>query len=577
MKVYLYILTLLLILTSIGTIVSYASSSIVNNSSISALSQANDSSSPTPSSVSQSIISAPAYTSIISSSDSQANSTTSQDSSSSVSSEPQGYSSSISIVSSNLEDSSLKSSSVITEESFQVEPENSPTVLSLPIIESPPPTAFTDTIYYNSISPLGIAGSFHLVGFDTITMNAHTNGNVLANNLYANSNFGTNNLADELSYIVTYLAINSGSATSENHVLVVGASNSTSLVDNGNAIAINNVKLDRPKNVWQDTTTPFIDLSVIKSQTDSLSATLQGLESGNIVESLNPTGGSVDESYISLINPSKNGVFNTTATELSSLKYLGVKKFLSSNNASVVINVDCENTANINLPISLITINNNQINCSETAVFTNGRVIWNFYNFLPNAGTTITSSLLHGSLLATGTNVVVNQNLNGTIVAENINICAESHRDDFVGEIPTSPATVSLSANKTWLTSTGETLNSNNYSAVIQLMRNNIAFGEPVTLNESNNFNHTFNNLDPAYNYSIVEQSIYYNTQNVTDSFTVTIFQQDSQTVSITNRQNDSEPLTLPATGGYLSLILFTGVLLSLISSTLLYNHRRAK
>ena len=48
-----------------------------------------------------------------------------------------------------------------------------------------------DTAHSNS--PLGTAGSFHIVAFDTMaTLSTHTNGNVLAKKLFARSNFGTN-------------------------------------------------------------------------------------------------------------------------------------------------------------------------------------------------------------------------------------------------------------------------------------------------------------------------------------------------------------------------------------------------
>lgn len=40
-----------------------------------------------------------------------------------------------------------------------------------------------------------------------------------------------------------------------------------------------------------------------------------------------------------------------------------------------------------------------------------------------------------GAVIAPGATVNINHNLNGTVVADNINVRAESHRTDFVGKI----------------------------------------------------------------------------------------------------------------------------------------------
>ncbi len=445
-----------------------------------------------------------------------------------------------------------------------------------PSLVSPAPTDFTSTIYYNASNPLGIAGSFHLVGFNTVSMNAHTNGNVLANTLYANANFGTNNLTDELSYIQNYASINSGSATRNEHVLVVGSSNTTEFVDNGNAIAVNGRKLDRPKNVWQDSGgTQFIDLATVKGQVQALSSSLSALETTNITASLNPYGGSVDDSYITLSDTSKGGVFNTTASELSSLRYLGVKGFLSSNKAAVVINVDCEQSANISLPISLISIDNNNQNCSETHIFTNGRVLWNFYNLLPNSGTTITASLLHGSIVAHSARVVATQNLNGTIIANDIDIRAESHRDDFVGEIPTQQITIDITIDKAWLDEHGDVMDSHGYSATIQLFQGSDPYGTPVTLNEANSFTYIFVGLPAEYSYSVQEQAIFYGAVDMTDSFTLSTTQNSQTSITMTNRMNGSDPLILPSTGGMAQVMITIGMFISLLAALLFFHHRR--
>ena len=96
--------------------------------------------------------------------------------------------------------------------------------------------------YYNSNSPLGTAGSFHIVAFDTATLSTHTNGNVLAKKLFAGSNFGTNQYPHELSYIQEYAQVHPDSASGNDHVLAIGSGNTVDFTDNGNAFSINGTK-----------------------------------------------------------------------------------------------------------------------------------------------------------------------------------------------------------------------------------------------------------------------------------------------------------------------------------------------
>ncbi len=46
--------------------------------------------------------------------------------------------------------------------------------------------------YYTNSRPLGIANTFHLFAFDSITLNAHCNGNFAAPNIDASQASGTN-------------------------------------------------------------------------------------------------------------------------------------------------------------------------------------------------------------------------------------------------------------------------------------------------------------------------------------------------------------------------------------------------
>jgi hypothetical protein len=69
-----------------------------------------------------------------------------------------------------------------------------------------------------------------------------------------------------------------------------------------------------------------------------------------------------------------------------------------------------------------------------------GKVLWNFYQCSGTAiepyDGTITVQLMYGSILAPDADITVKQNMNGTVIGQNVIIEAEIHRDDFVGELP---------------------------------------------------------------------------------------------------------------------------------------------
>jgi len=299
--------------------------------------------------------------------------------------------------------------------------------------------------YYSAASPLGIAGSFHLVGFGTVTLETHCNGNILAEKLNAGKqSFGTNNLAHELSYIVDYQGVTPNSAARTSDILVIGSGNTVTEAENGNALAVNDTKLDRPWTVIQDSdseTAPFIDLNAVKEQIGSLSSALAAVgdcgtsgitdvDTSTKKITLNDTS---HAGYITLAAAFLNG-FNGTGNTLRLYGLAG------DTSASLIINVDCSGCSGITLPNALIMAGSNQeAGTGETTTFEYGKVIWNFTNA---NGVTINAERMNGTIIAPGATVILNQNLNGTVIAENIDVKAESHRTDFTGT--TTPANYTL-------------------------------------------------------------------------------------------------------------------------------------
>lgn len=290
--------------------------------------------------------------------------------------------------------------------------------------------------YYNANSPIGTAGSFHIVAFNSANLGAHTNGNVLAKNLYAGANFGTNNFANELSYIQNYEQVNGNSASNQDHLLVIGSENTVTLVDNNNAFAVNGTKIDKPKNLVQDTDTlvaPFIDLDRVQAEILQISNNLKNYPNVNLTYT-SATELKADHSRLMLETPSGVGVVSYTASELSDKLggYVQIDGFKTGANGTVVINVDCTGVPEINMPQARVVIDGQLQNTSEVTEFSAGKVIWNFVHA---SGVTINTHLMTGTIVAPGATVNINQNLNGTVVADIVNVHAESHRTDFTGNV----------------------------------------------------------------------------------------------------------------------------------------------
>ena len=296
--------------------------------------------------------------------------------------------------------------------------------------------------YYNEDSPLGIAGSFHIVAFDTATLSSHTNGNILARKLYAGSNFGTNNYANELSYIVDYCKANSTSASKAEHILVVGSETGLTIHNDKYAIVgdAETTHLDSPNNLVKDVNsveTPFINLAKLEIEINGVSNKLKNKTANITVD----TTSNSQAGIVRLDKPDDIVYCNITPSKLSTMNgsELHLEGFQSGHDGSIIMNVDCSNAPTnengvkvVNMPKAYVYVDGQKQNVSEVIVFTAGKVIWNFYNA---EGVEINTTEMTGMVIAPGATININSNLNGTVVAQNINVKAESHRTDFTGDI----------------------------------------------------------------------------------------------------------------------------------------------
>ena len=291
---------------------------------------------------------------------------------------------------------------------------------------------------YNSNSPIGTAGSFHIVAFGKVKLSSHTNGNILAYEFDPNGQgFGTNSkdkTITELSYIQNYINIkseNSPDANDDGDILVVGSNHQMEIVNNGGSFAFDGVRISRPWHLVQDrdtTSAPFIDLNRVEREIRQISAKLSDM-TANIEK---PTG-----TEIKLADSSGVGVLNLTATELAELgegnsATLQMTGFSAGKNGTIVVNVDCSGVSSINMPNAIVYVDEVEQSTAEVVEFSAGKVIWNFVNA---SGKTITTNKMTGMVIAPGATVNIESNLNGTVVAQNVNVNAESHRTDFTGTV----------------------------------------------------------------------------------------------------------------------------------------------
>lgn len=304
---------------------------------------------------------------------------------------------------------------------------------------------------YNADSPLGTAGSFHIVAFDTAYLKVHTNGNVLAKNVYANSNFGANSQSGvdllELSYIQNYRQVNSVSGADTTDYLVIGSSNTVTLMDNGNAFAVNGTKLDKPKksNIIQDADTekaPFIDLVRVENEIKSIANQLASYKnSDSSILEVKTTGTSP---YLRITNKNNTGVYTFTAAEIVALSSngngLSMKGFETGGNGAIIVNVDCANwdvTQTLKMPRSYVYVDGKQVNLTETLDFSAGKVLWNFINTKRSGDSLlkIETNLMTGAIIAPDAHINLALSYNGTAIGKVVENNSETHRTDYMGKI----------------------------------------------------------------------------------------------------------------------------------------------
>lgn len=347
----------------------------------------------------------------------------------------------------------------------------------------------------NAERMIGVSGDFGLMAFDTLTLNQHTDSNFAANKLNCTQTTGTNDNGAEVNFVMDSKdsTFSSNIGTGDDYLYI--GSGATIGEQDGHP-TINGTKLDHMTNDMVVESDNFLHLDKIKTdiqtrQNNFLKAQ-NGQNKGTTADVF--TVNKQDQATTTVtVNPGSDTAYFTLQVDTSSASQEQVwnnqtqqnetktvyKKFNLIDENNHVTSIDGGN--NSNLIFNLIKDNNNQyktvvvnIDGSQLGnsvlvempnIWTafdgekesahergkNGEpfdshVILNFANFSNKA---INMNITTATTLATGATVNLQQNHDGTCVADNINVNAEFHRNDIVSPTANLTVTKTFSSNVT--------------------------------------------------------------------------------------------------------------------------------
>ncbi|WP_257639438.1 Cna B-type domain-containing protein [Alloscardovia macacae] len=188
---------------------------------------------------------------------------------------------------------------------------------------------------------------------------------------------------------------------------------------------------------------------------------------------------------------------------------------LEKNGTNVVVNVDTAGVSDVNVgaEIKLHYTDGTDRPNKETEDFSDAVLLWNFANRAAGQTLNINRARFQGSLLAVGDTVNVGQNVDGSIIADTVNVNGgETHRWDYhEHDTPVHPVevysvdslvsreTISVSVRKEWVGAAGA-------SARVHLYADGAEVAS-AELNSSTSWRHIFADLDK---YTAENELIHY-------------------------------------------------------------------
>lgn len=276
---------------------------------------------------------------------------------------------------------------------------------------------------------LGEAANFGLVGFDSIRLNAHTNGNIATAHAYVGAAFG-NHAAGVDEPEVSYLGkVDGGINVSlpADSRIVFGASTDIGQTDNGNSWTVDGNKLEmqtggslpKSERVLRDSKVKYLDLKAMERSMTALSAKWAKTA---------PANASYDFSDMNCRHITADGDEAHLDIDAAELQGNRVTATLGEK-TRLVVNVDAEGANDITLP----QLDVDGINHAEYAHWTDKGVIYNLTDSKSEDGQyhgrVGTAGATSSVILAPEADVDASQNVEGQIIAKTVTIGGEFHRN----------------------------------------------------------------------------------------------------------------------------------------------------
>ena len=296
---------------------------------------------------------------------------------------------------------------------------------------------------------LGVSSQFHIFAREA-ELHAHTNGNVAVQNLVGNVNFGTNIIEElldkDISYIQNISNIAGSSFVSAGETRsnkVIFGENIEIDVSNPNRPMVNGVYIDHllASEVYQDKDgNVYIDFDKEFAKLEKLSASLSEASANATYTS--DSFEDMNQRVIDMtdMQPDADGhiVINLSADVLNTSTPLTIKGLSAdADGNTVIINVDTAGATNyqVNSQIKIIYDDGTERNNKETEDFGDNHLLWNFYDSTASdklaTGVISVDRPFQGSILAPAAEIDANQNIDGNIIANKVNVKAETHRWDL--------------------------------------------------------------------------------------------------------------------------------------------------
>ncbi len=281
-----------------------------------------------------------------------------------------------------------------------------------------------------------------------------------------------------------------------NSLLVVGSEISVGVADNGNAWTLDGGKVDAPyranssKALWQDTEVQFINLLHLEEEMIALNQKLSTYDNRGAVANFEDQ----NNQWIQVDRDQAVTVYNLDPDKLQMNSYVLVKGMDKTKISTLVVNVDLKGKQTFTIPGTMIQYTDDSFApTDEVTEWQNGNVIWNIYDStsdnLQYDGSINNNRVTTAHIVAPRATVDLQQTFNGTVIARDIIVTAESHRTDFTGNTLDleEKQTLNIPVKKVWVGGEEEQVEIHLYADDVIV--------DTVTITAKQNWEHVFENL----------------------------------------------------------------------------------